>query len=280
MRRWVVIYGEKVLYIDGRWIYPILLFLLLIFVLSLKLGINLITGGEINVREQKLFERRREAAERLVNLQERVTRIGEQLSQLEDFLYKFGVVWNILPEPFPEPVSTESGDNLFEHNITWLEKRQAWLESQLKKIESGIEEKEYLFAHIPSIWPAPGYITSGYGWRRDPFTHRREFHPAIDISNVEGTPVVATADGIVHFTGWVRGYGKTIIIDHGFGYSTLYGHLKKMLVKEGQVVRRGEVIGLMGHTGRTTGTHLHYEVRYFNRHKNPMDYVLDEGVAY
>jgi murein DD-endopeptidase MepM/ murein hydrolase activator NlpD len=127
----------------------------------------------------------------------------------------------------------------------------------------------------PSIRPVnSGYITDGFGYRKDPFSERREFHYGIDIAAPIGTPVYATADGVVSGTETSRGYGKVVKIDHGFGYSTVYAHLSKYLVKRGEVVTKGQKIAEVGITGRTTGPHLHYEVRQFGVHKNPLDYYF------
>ena len=127
-------------------------------------------------------------------------------------------------------------------------------------------------SHVPSIRPTQGYITSGFGWRRHPITGKREFHKGYDIANRPYTPVFATADGTVASTRRFGGYGLTIDIDHGYGFTTRYAHLARMYVKKWQKVKRGEKIGAMGSTGFVTGTHLHYEVRVLGRAVNPMDY--------
>jgi murein DD-endopeptidase MepM/ murein hydrolase activator NlpD len=127
----------------------------------------------------------------------------------------------------------------------------------------------------PSIRPLnTGYLNDGFGWRKDPFTKEREFHYGIDITAPMGTPVFATADGVVRETKYQTGYGKTIEINHGFGYATLYAHLSKYLVKPGQAVKRGDKIAEVGATGRVTGPHLHYEVHQYSKPQNPLDYYF------
>lgn len=127
----------------------------------------------------------------------------------------------------------------------------------------------------PSIRPIyTGFISDGYGYRRDPFTGRREFHYGIDISAPMGTPVFASADGVVGSTGYKGTYGNMVEINHGFGYSTVYAHLSRIYVKPGDVIKRGQRIGEVGSTGRSTGPHLHYEVLQFNINKNPLDYFF------
>ena len=125
----------------------------------------------------------------------------------------------------------------------------------------------------PSIWPTNGTLTSSYGYRLSPIGRYREFHTGVDIANSPGTPVYAAADGVVRHVGWVSGFGHTILIDHGFGYSTLYAHAMELLVKEGNKVERGQMIASIGTTGRSTGCHLHYEVWRDSVHTNPMKFL-------
>jgi murein DD-endopeptidase MepM/ murein hydrolase activator NlpD len=129
-------------------------------------------------------------------------------------------------------------------------------------------------AGIPSIWPVTGVLRSGVGVRNNPFGGSSvEFHKGQDISAPTGTPVYATADGVVVIARWVKGYGNGIYIDHGNGISTRYGHLSRIDVVAGQTVKRGEHLGLVGSTGRSTGPHLHYEVRINGEPTNPVPYL-------
>jgi murein DD-endopeptidase MepM/ murein hydrolase activator NlpD len=138
-----------------------------------------------------------------------------------------------------------------------------------------LKDKRNVLAATPSLRPAPGWVSSDFGYRVSPFTGRREVHKGLDIANREGTPIIAPADGVVTSTEdkWLM--GNTITIDHGFGMVTRYGHTKKMLKKPGERVKRGEVIALMGNTGRSTGPHVHYEVRLNGVPVNPNHYILD-----
>jgi len=127
----------------------------------------------------------------------------------------------------------------------------------------------------PSIRPVnTGYITDGFGYRRDPFNGKRRFHYGIDISSPSGTPVYATAYGVVRSCNSSVTYGRIVKLDHGFGYSTVYAHLSRILVKPGEVVKRGQKIAEVGCTGRSTAPHLHYEVQQFGIRKNPLDYFF------
>jgi murein DD-endopeptidase MepM/ murein hydrolase activator NlpD len=128
-------------------------------------------------------------------------------------------------------------------------------------------------ADAPSLWPVEGPVTSSFGERQDPFNGEGAFHAGIDISAPNGTVVRATGDGIVDAADTVSGYGRQVIVDHGHGVRTVYGHLSGMLVISGQHVIRGQIIGYVGQTGRSTGPHLHYEVRINNVPVNPHKYL-------
>ncbi len=125
----------------------------------------------------------------------------------------------------------------------------------------------------PSIRPSSARITSGFGYRRDPFGKPTgRMHNGLDFAGKPDSPIVATADGVVRHTGWVNGYGQAVLIDHGLGYSTLYAHATGIKVKAGDVVKRGQQIAFMGTTGRSTGTHVHYEIWKDGRPVNPRNY--------
>jgi murein DD-endopeptidase MepM/ murein hydrolase activator NlpD len=143
------------------------------------------------------------------------------------------------------------------------------------------EEKEVFLASIPAISPISDKdltrFASGYGYRIHPIYRTRKMHSGIDLTAPTGTDVYATGNGKVIKTGYTPGgYGKRIIIDHGFGYKTLYAHLNDIHVKEGQKVKRGELIGMVGNTGRSTAPHLHYEVRKNNKTENPVNYYYND----
>lgn len=126
---------------------------------------------------------------------------------------------------------------------------------------------------VPSTWPVRGRVTAGFGQRLDPFSGEGAFHSGVDICTPYGTRVEAGGDGIVMRAGWDSGYGNEIVLDHGYGLTTKYGHLSKIFVVVGQEVKRGQVIGAVGLTGKTTGPHLHYEVMVNNTPVNPMKYL-------
>jgi murein DD-endopeptidase MepM/ murein hydrolase activator NlpD len=132
-----------------------------------------------------------------------------------------------------------------------------------------------LASYVPTLWPVMGPITSSFGQREDPIlgNGEGEFHTGIDISAPNGVPIRATGDGIVQTAEMSNGYGREVVIDHGHGVETVYGHMSGFAVVAGQTVLRGQVIGYVGHSGRTTGSHLHYEVRIRNTPVNPHKYL-------
>jgi len=148
------------------------------------------------------------------------------------------------------------------------------LELGLRVVRTDVERREALAAATPSIWPTIGWLTAGFGQRADPFTGAPDFHPGLDISADKGHPVVATAGGVVESAGWSGNYGNLLVLDHGFGIKTRYGHLSSFAVKAGARVQRGALVGYVGTTGRTTGAHLHYEILANGQLINPLSLLV------
>ena len=144
------------------------------------------------------------------------------------------------------------------------------LENRLRYVRRDVERRQALASSTPSIWPAHGWLTGTFGGRSDPFTGEPGYHQGIDISTEKGQPVYATADGAVEAATYTGDYGNLIVLKHGFGLSTRYGHLSSFAVTTGQSVRRGDVIGYVGSTGRSTGAHLHYEILANGKLINPL----------
>lgn len=144
------------------------------------------------------------------------------------------------------------------------------LESRLSRVSVVVERQEALAAATPSIWPAHGWLSGTFGRRADPFTGEAAFHQGLDIATEKGQPVFATADGVVQSASPSGEYGNLVVIRHNFGLSTRYGHLSRFNVVAGQSVKRGDVIGYVGSTGRATGYHLHYEILVNGRLLNPL----------
>jgi murein DD-endopeptidase MepM/ murein hydrolase activator NlpD len=144
------------------------------------------------------------------------------------------------------------------------------LESGLASVKSRVENQQALGRATPSGWPLIGWLSSTFGTRRDPFTGLNDFHTGLDISANHGTPIKATADAVVESVGYQGNYGNAIVLSHGYGIGTRYGHLSQFAVRQGQKVMRGEVIGYVGATGRATSSHLHYEILINGQPINPL----------
>ena len=178
---------------------------------------------------------------------------------------------------YPIPLTGVSKGMLvkkMEMDINDLLSKTSIEEKSLQEVYEGILDKKDLLLATPSIWPVRGFITSGFGWRINPITGGKEFHEGVDIATQLGNPIKSPANGIVTYTGWESGYGNTIIIDHGYGITTLYGHLSRIDVKTGEMIKRGQVIGNIGDTGFSTGPHLHYQVMINGIPVNPMRYLV------
>jgi murein DD-endopeptidase MepM/ murein hydrolase activator NlpD len=175
----------------------------------------------------------------------------------------------------PEHVELQAQYNELDLKISSLTAESLTLEQNLQdQYEHLVDQKAFLAA-LPTRKPAIGYYTSGFGTRRAPFGGKVKMHEGVDIANHPGTPIKATADGVVTFSNTKAGYGQTVIVDHGYGLQTWYAHTRKILVKNGQKVRRGDTIALLGSTGRSTGPHCHYEVRVNGIPVDPLSYILE-----
>ena len=154
------------------------------------------------------------------------------------------------------------------------------LESRLRFVRRDVERQEALAAATPSIWPTHGWLTGTFGGRSDPFSGEPAFHQGLDISTDKGQPVRATADGAVESASYTGDYGNLIVLKHGFGLTTRYGHLSSFAVKPGQTVARGDTIGYVGSTGRATGFHLHYEILANGKLINPLQLLTQAAAAH
>ena len=160
----------------------------------------------------------------------------------------------------PEDGSVEAVDEI-QRQINKLQVEIELRRQSQEDIRNLLNDQVSLSRATPKGWPTKGWLTSYFGTRKSPFTGRRVMHEGLDIAANVGTPVIATADGIVARVGYSPSYGKEVVIDHGYGYRTIFGHSSKILVKPGQRVKRGDKVALVGNTGRSTGPHLHYELR-------------------
>jgi murein DD-endopeptidase MepM/ murein hydrolase activator NlpD len=216
--------------------------------------------------------------------EENAGKLQAKVLQLQTMVTKLGVMAGLehsLPEAGGAGVGGAVGSEsqapmlapralaAIDDSLTSLTRRSAQLEEFYK-------DQTMVLASTPSIWPVRGYLSAGFGNRIDPFTGQRDFHSGIDISTPIGTRIFAPADGVILSASLQGAYGNSIIVDHGYGVVTRYGHLDAYAVRPGQRVRRGDLIGFVGNTGRSTGPHLHYEVWVRDQAQNPIHFILDE----
>ena len=220
---------------------------------------HLITAFE-NQRLRAENDRQRQELEKLNNRVEKVEDTSRKLAE------KSGVVADGSTGGAGGPALP-----LEEPELETLQVKMSRLERELRAYETLLRERGY----TPSIWPVSGTLEGGFGGRRNPFGGGGyEFHSGQDIEAAPGAPVVSGASGRVSFVGWQNGYGQLVVVDHGGGLTTRYGHLSHIDVSLGQSVGRGEIVGRVGSTGRSTGPHLHYEVRINDEPVNPLQYML------
>ena len=203
-------------------------------------------------------------ANRLNALGHRLTQMGQLKGGEFDFSERPGMGGPEGADAAPQDLGAVLGS---------VEATFARAEKQLDVLGALLEGQEMAKAARPTRAPAPGYISSGFGVRADPFTGARAHHLGVDFDANYGDPITAAADGIVSFSGIKAGYGQTVVVDHGDGYQTLYAHNQRNLVREGDVVRAGQQIATVGSSGRSTGAHLHFEVHVNGRPVNPMAYL-------
>ncbi|MBN1779595.1 M23 family metallopeptidase [bacterium] len=234
---------------------------------------NRVLKNSLDVWEQRFDEMRVELDD--LNKRNRQIRMTAALSSPD---VEMGVGG---PESMPRPGLMDVPRlQEMELNLARFEADMNWLKMSTIEIESQMDSKYKEIAHYPSIRPIKGgWLTSGFGMRKDPFTGADEMHNAIDVAIRPGSEVMATGAGVVkHVNHKViknKGFGKYIIIDHGYGYETLYGHLSEIFVKKGQQVKRWDLIGLTGNTGKSTAPHLHYGVSVNGDFKDPVNFILD-----
>lgn len=208
-------------------------------------------------------------------------RMSEQLEVFEVKADRLAKELNVSALPSGRPAAGGAGleagrgggPALFDDEIESLSLRTGQLDQSMAKLDSAFQRRAQLLAATPSMMPVQGWFSHTYGWRNDPFTGKRDFHSGVDIVASTGTKILAPADGVVSRVGTLPAYGKSIDLAHAQGYVTRYGHLSQSLVKPGQRLKRGDVIGRVGSTGRSTGPHLHYEVYRNGRTVNPWKYL-------
>lgn len=209
-----------------------------------------------------------------------IRQLEGQLTDYQDRIQKLALVAGLSElAPDTEPGIGglyASGTLSLEGELTDLQRRAEGLQDVVDRVATHLDERQVRMSRTPTVSPVLGIYTSGFGYRRDPFTGRRAFHQGMDIVAPYGKEILAPGDGIVTKSGRATGYGNVVFLSHGYGITTRYGHMSKLEVKAGQQVKRGDVIGYLGSSGRATGNHLHYEVRVDDRPMNPLGYILDD----
>lgn len=227
-------------------------------------------ADRINLMKSNLFS---------LNEFEKKIRVIADLENQSDSAGLFGI-GGVPPEKINARTESETRQNVLvremHHQLNLLESAFYHQEDGFAALLDCLEDKRRLLASTPAIRPINGgWITSRFAYRKSPFTGRREFHHGLDIAASKDTPVMSSADGKVIFCGSKGGLGKAVIIDHGRGIVTRYGHLNKLKKKKGDSVKREDIIGTVGNTGQSTGPHLHYEIRVNGVPVNPEKYILN-----
>ena len=230
----------------------------------------------------------------IIALSKKINQINQDIVKLQKFEHKLRVMTNLEPSKEQDQLLAVGGSNIstlkpgyqleevhkglihqMHKSLEDLETKTALASISQRQLNDFLKEQKSILACTPSIRPTDGWLSSGFGYRISPFTNRREFHKGIDIATRIGTPIIAPADGLVVSIGGEGSLGNMIAINHGYNLKTRYGHLSKFRIKKGQYVKRGQIIGEVGNTGRSTGTHLHYEVLLNGVPVNPLRYILD-----
>ncbi len=254
-------------------------------------------NSNIALRENKILAQMEEIKSQRGQVQifaNEINRLKSQLIHLNSFEEKIRVIANIenaIGQDSLFGVGGSAPDDLspdislkYKHNsliremhqqVDEIKKASVKQENKFKSLLSSLEDKRNLLASTPAIMPTDGWMSSSFGYRISPFTGRREFHKGQDIGARKGEPVLTSANGVVTYAGVKGAFGKVVIVDHGHGMVTRYAHLSKALKKKGDAVKRGDIIGKVGNTGRSTGAHLHYEVLLNGVRVNPKKYIIN-----
>jgi murein DD-endopeptidase MepM/ murein hydrolase activator NlpD len=279
--------GIRRLFIYRRWMFLAPLLALLVLASAGAWLWRFQSGHDaLAVRRQAALGRLTAQKAAAMRLRERMRALAEEAGRLAAFNAKLGIMLDrpaadpgaMGDTPVPRLPGAAMGDALGRRLFDFLDAlggRMALEETVQQELARSLVDRKLEFLAKPSLWPARGYITSAFGPRPSPFGRGGDFHNGVDIKVPIGSPVYAAGAGRVVETGSVSGYGLTVVVAHDYGLETVYAHLKKIEVKPGQEVKRGQVIALSGNTGRTTGSHLHYEVRAGGTPVNPRQYLLD-----
>ena len=276
-------------------------YFLLGFILFLILGFSLASYRAVQVqarldRQAGLEVENRDLKLQVQSLADRVDDVNAKLSRINQFNHKVRMLTGLEKDLGGEGAMGMGGPEVNElhlvlnrnldaadakelrkinFDLSNLDHQLSAQELSLQEVQEFLEDRRSVIASTPSIWPALGLVTSSFGMRNSPFTNQRKMHEGLDIAAAIGTLIRAPADGLVVQAGDESGYGRMVVIDHGYGLTTRYGHCSELLVIKGQRVRRGDPIATVGATGSATGPHLHYEIRFNGIPVNPGKYLLE-----
>jgi murein DD-endopeptidase MepM/ murein hydrolase activator NlpD len=273
---------------------------LLVILAVLVLGLGYLVTDYYGVKKMvaeldRLRLEARQQQQQLVTFAKSFDDLQGEMTRLRQFDMKLRVMADldgvVYPEQImgiggenPEPFNPLEGELSFQdqtiissmnRSLDRLKTEVSIQERSFQELVEYLEDQKSLLASTPSIWPVKGWLTSTFGYRSSPFTGRRELHKGLDIATRSGTPIIAPADGLVVFAGREGGFGNMVIIDHGYGITTRYGHCSSLETKLGQKIKRGDVVARVGNTGRSTGPHVHYEVAVNGVSVNPSRYILN-----
>lgn len=280
-----------------KWVFQGLGALAFLLLVGLVMSVHYASVVSESRENPALREENLKLKNELAVIREQLEHIGGTLDRVERFDQKLRAI-TLLSDPQrnlamgpteAQPLAAGGSDNQFVRSKAANETPQALTqkldqlsaeatrqEQSLQELQSYFQDQKSLLASVPSIWPTRGWVTSDFGSRLDPYTSERVMHAGIDIAGAHGKEIVAPSDGTVVFAGLEGGYGNVLVIDHGYGIKTRYGHLASIKAKAGEKVKRGDLVAIMGNTGRSTGPHLHYEVRVNGIAQNPRKFILDE----
>ncbi len=282
-------------HVERRWLLQGLGALLTVVVIAVALTVHygrVVTEAKENpaLRDENL-----KLKKELAVIREQLEHVSATIDRVDRFDQKLRAMTllsdpqrNLALGPTQPTGSPESADNSFVRaradespavltsKLDKLSAEATRQEQSLQELQAYFQSQKSLLASVPSIWPVRGWVTSDFGSRLDPYTSERVMHAGIDIAGNFGKEIIAPADGTVVFAGLEGGYGNVVVLDHGYGVKTRYGHLASIGVKPGERVKRGAMIAAMGNTGRSTGPHLHYEVRVNGIAQNPRKFILDD----
>ncbi len=285
----------KRFHLRKRWLYQALGAVALLFLIGLGFTghyFSIVSEARENpaLRDENL-----KLKSELAVIREQLQHVGQTLDRVERFDQKLRAI-TLLSDPQrnlamgpteqqPLPAAGENqfvrskdneGPQVLAQKLDKLSAEATRQEQSLQELQAYFQDQKSLLASVPSVWPTRGWVTSDFGSRLDPYTSERVMHAGLDIAGPHGKEIVSPSDGTVVFAGLEGGYGNVVVLDHGYGIKTRYGHLSFIKVKSGERVKRGDVIAAMGNTGRSTGPHLHYEVRVNGIAQNPRKFILDE----